>query len=82
MECNNAIMDLESIEKLIEMRENKLYLQRHTGKIWQGKNEYWYTYVGEGKQRKLIKRKDRDGLDNAISMKILIESFRKKAWQA
>lgn len=28
MECNNAIMDLESIEKLIEMRENKLY-SRH-----------------------------------------------------
>lgn len=44
MECNNAIMDLESIEKLIEMRENKLYLQQHTGKVWQGKNEFWYTY--------------------------------------
>lgn len=62
MECNNAIMDLESIEKLIEMRENKLYLQQHTGKIWQGKNGFWYTYVGEGKARKLIKRKDRGGL--------------------
>ena len=66
MECNNAIMDLESIEKLIEMRENKLYLQQHTGKIWQGKNQYWYTYVGEGYDRKLIKRKDRDSLDTAI----------------
>ena len=66
MECNNGIIDLESIEKLIEMRENKLYLQKHTGKVWQGKNEFWYTYVGEGSNRKLIKRKDRDDLDDSI----------------
>ena len=44
MECNNAIMDLETIEKLIEMKENQLYLDRHDGKIWQGKNGFWYTH--------------------------------------
>ena len=59
-----GIMSLESIEELIEMRERKLYLQKHDNKIWQGKNGKWYTYVGD---RKLVKRNDLPSLESYIA---------------
>jgi integrase len=58
-----GIISLESIEKLINMREKQLYLEKHNNKIWQGKNKKWYTYVGD---RKLIKRTSLRDLEDAI----------------
>ena len=66
MACmDDRILD-ETIEELIEMKERNLYLNQHTNKIWQSKDTKWRTYIGSGKERKLVKRKTREELDNYI----------------
>ena len=64
---NGGIITLESIEELIRMRERDLYLQQHRGKRWQGSNGKWYTYLGSGEDRKLVKRSTEEDLIEAIS---------------
>lgn len=60
------ILDQETIEELIRMKEKQLYLQKHDHKIWQGSNGKWYTYVTRDNQRKLIKRNSLSDLEDAI----------------
>lgn len=64
----NGILDLEAVQKTIELNERKEYLKRHKGKIWET-NGIFYTYVPcEGNERglKLLKRKSEKSLDDAI----------------
>lgn len=63
----NGIIDLNTIQTQIEMNERKRYLEMQKYDIWQGKNELWYTYLpDEKKGRRLIKRKSRKEIENAV----------------
>ena len=46
------------------------YLEKHNYKIWQGPNNYWYTYLpvndNSNKTKKLIKKLNKSDLNNAI----------------
>lgn len=66
MACERDIISVETIEELIEMKERQLYLNQHTNKIWQGANNKWYTYVGKGSERKLVKKNTETDLTNYI----------------
>lgn len=65
----NGMLDIDTIQKQIEMNERKKYLDMHSYKIWQGDNGLWYTYLPDvtaQKGRKLKKRKDKHGIENSI----------------
>lgn len=56
----NGIIDINTIQKQIEMNERKKYLEMHTSRIWQSTDTNWYTYVDDATKpsgKKLIKRK-------------------------
>lgn len=64
----NGILDLEAVQKKIEMNERKEYLNRHKGKRWE-KDGTFYTYVPcevSARGLKLLKRKSEKDLDDAI----------------
>lgn len=62
----NDIIDLNTIQKLCIMKKNDNYLQQH-GKIWQGKNGKWYTYLlNEDGERRLIKRNSKQEIDDLV----------------
>lgn len=56
----NGIIDINTIQKQIEMNERKKYLEMHTSRVWQSTDKKWYTYVEDLTKpsgKKLIKRK-------------------------
>lgn len=66
----NKKIDESDLLQEYEMAESNKYFKKHEGKIWQADNGYWYTYlpVKNGRKNfKLIKKKDREDLDKAIS---------------
>ena len=61
-------IDLATIERQIMAKKKETILKQHTGKIWQGKNGRWYTYVPiDGpKKRRLITSPTREALEDSI----------------
>ena len=53
----SGMIDLDTIQMQIEMNERKKYLEMHNYKVWQGKNDLWYTKIDEIGGTKLKKRK-------------------------
>ena len=67
IEC--GIVDISTLEQDIAMKLKQKYLEQHKNKIWQGKNGLWYTTVpcsDKKDGRRLIKRKTREALEDAI----------------
>lgn len=64
----NGIIDINTIQKQVEMRERQKYLNMHQYEIWQSESDgMWRTYLpDEKKGRRLIKRKLRKGIDEAV----------------
>lgn len=65
----NGMIDVDVVKKKIEMEEFQKYLNKHQSKIWQSTDGNWYTYLPDLKAkngRRMIKRKTREDLDNAI----------------
>lgn len=65
----NGMIDIDTIQKKIEMNERKKYLEMHNHKIWQGKDGYFYTKVDDESakgKRRMIKKSSRENLDNAL----------------
>lgn len=65
----SANIDITAIEREFNMQKRQDYLNSHNRKIWQGKNGCWYTTVpcqDRKDGRRLIKRKTRESLDDAI----------------
>lgn len=63
----NGILDESTIQEKMIMNERKKYLEKHPYKIWQGKDEKWYTYLPEKeKTRKQIKRSAKSDLENVV----------------
>lgn len=63
---DNGMIDLDTIQKQIEMNERKKYLEMHNYKVWQGQNGYWYTKVDEVGGKKLKKRKTKKEIEDLI----------------
>lgn len=61
----NGMIDVNIIKSQIEMKEYQDYLAKHDSRIWQSTDGNWYTYLPD-KKRRLIKRKTKDNLENAI----------------
>ena len=63
---DNGIIDVASIQELMKENERKKYLEKHSYKIWQGKNNIWYTYLPDDKkgrvQRQRTNQKDIEDL--------------------
>lgn len=65
----NGIIDINTIQKQIEMNERKKYLEMHQIKVWQSTDTKWYTYLPDESYkngRRLIKRSSRKALDDEI----------------
>ncbi len=62
----NGILDIETIAKQVEMNKRKNCLKKHPYKIWQGKDEYWYTYLLMKGKRVLKKKKSKEDLENDL----------------
>ena len=59
--------DLKILEDRIEVQKKKEILENHPYSIWEGeKNHYWYTYLPNNGSLKLIKRKDKEVLQEVI----------------
>lgn len=63
----NGIIDFNTIQKQMEMKENERILANHPYSIWLGKDGFWRTYLPKGEDgRKLVKRKEKTDIENAI----------------
>lgn len=62
----SGILNLDTIQAEVEMNERRKYLDMHKGKIWRSTDKKWYTYLVSASGRKLVKRKTREELDEAI----------------
>lgn len=62
----NGIIDIDTIKIKIAMDEFKKYLKKHDSKVWQSTDGNWYTYLPKDGKRRLIKRKDKDNLEQLI----------------
>lgn len=59
-------MDESELQKTYEDMKRKEKLEQHTYKIWKGKDGKWRTYVNSGSERKLLKYKTKEGLEEAL----------------
>lgn len=63
----NGILDMDTIQKEIEMNERRKYLEMHPYKIWEGKDGKWYTYIPDKeKGRRLVKRVKLDSVKEVV----------------
>lgn len=63
----NGIIDINTIQKQIEMKEKERLIKEHPYSIWLGKDGFWRTYLPKGDDgRKLVKKKERTDIENAI----------------
>lgn len=61
----NGIINPAHVLEEIQMKKNEEILKKY--KIWQGKNNNWYTYIyTEKNSRKLVKRSSRKGIEDYI----------------
>lgn len=66
---NNDMIDMQSIEKQIEMNERKKYLDMHNHKKWKTKDGKWCTYLPDTtkpNKRALFRRGSEEDIDNLI----------------
>lgn len=63
----NGMIDLSRIQDQMEMSRRNDLLKEHPYKVWQGKNEKWYTYLPDKENgRKLIKKATREAVEDTI----------------
>lgn len=66
---SNGMIDLNTIQKQIEMNERKKYLEMHENEVWQGKDNGFYTYLPDETQkkgRKLVRKSTKEKLEDAV----------------
>lgn len=61
-----GMIDLDVIRLEVEKMEKDIYLQKHTKKVWQGKDGKWYTWIPTSEGRWLIKKKTKEELEDAV----------------
>lgn len=64
---DNGMIDMDTIQKQIEMNERKKYLEMHPFSKWEDKNGIWHTYLpDEEKGRIHKKRRSEKEIDDII----------------
>lgn len=62
----SGMIDLTTLQCQMEMAEKNKYLKEHEYRIWQGKEGRWYTYLPKNGKRRLVGKKDKETIENAI----------------
>ena len=63
----NNIIDITYVQEQIEMKRKEEYLDKHPYKIWQGKDNKWYTYLPDEKKGRVQReRKTQAEIENLI----------------
>lgn len=61
-------IDIDAVQSEVDMLNNQKYREMHTGRVWEGKNGKWYTYIGENRNtRKLIKRNSEEEMEEFLT---------------
>lgn len=66
---DNGIVDINTIQKQIEMNERLKFLEMHESRVWQSTDNKWYTYLPDSNSkngRRLIKRSTEKAITDAI----------------
>ena len=63
---SHDMLDLSNVVAKIEMNQREMILANHKHNIWEGSDGNWRTYLPNGNGRKLVKRKERVGVEEAI----------------
>ena len=64
---DNGIINVALVQKQVEMQKREELLNKHLYKIYQGKDEYWYSYLpDEAKGRRKIKARKRESIEDKI----------------
>ena len=53
-----GIINLQDIEKQIEMKKNQEYLKQHPYKIYQGNDGKWYTYLPDDEKGRVQRKRN------------------------
>ena len=53
----NGIIDINAIQKQIEMNERLKYLEMHTYKKWKGSDGNWHTYLPDAEKGRIPKKR-------------------------
>lgn len=54
---DNGMIDLDTIQKQIEMNERKKYLEMHPFSIWEDKQGTWHTYLPDKEKGRIHKKR-------------------------
>lgn len=66
---NNSNMNVDDIRNNIEIMRKKEYLSKHMFKVWQGKDERWYTRIPDETKEygnRLVKRTTKEAIEELI----------------
>lgn len=63
----SGIIDLEYLRREFDVKKKNEYLSLHQNAIYQSTNGYYNTYIGRGKERRKVKRKTRESLENYLA---------------
>lgn len=64
----NDIINLSSLQDKVDMNKRKKYLEQHPYKIWEGKDNHWYTYLPQEDGSRLFrKRNSQKDIENCVA---------------
>ena len=63
---SQGMSDKATVLQQIEMARKREVIDNHKQKIWQGNNGMWYTHIYVGGKRRLIAKKTKEDVENAI----------------
>lgn len=63
---DNGMIDINTIQKQLEMKKRKEYLNNHPYKIWKGNDGNWYTYLPDSTKKRGARLKKRTSEEKII----------------
>lgn len=69
-----GIINIQDVQRIIEMKKREEILAKHPYKIWQGKDGKWFTYLPDGENGRILKKRTSE---SAIQ-EIVIEHWKKR----
>ena len=51
------MIDMSYVQEQVNMIKRKELLEKHPYKIWQGKDDKWYTYLPDEEKGRLLKKR-------------------------
>ena len=55
---DNGMIDLETVQKQIEMNRRKDYLNKHPFAIWKGNDKKWHTYLPDEDKGRIPRKRN------------------------